>query len=62
MNSNRVAIRVSGALCALLLALPGFTQFGWLTVYIIAPIVGAVLGGGLYDFAIRPAHSDSKSS
>lgn len=26
MNSNRVAIRVSGALCALLLALPGFTQ------------------------------------
>ena len=39
------------------IALPGFRDLGWLTVYIIAPIVGAVLGGGLYDVAIRPAHS-----
>ena len=38
------------------IALPGFNDLGWLTVYILAPIVGAVLGGGLYDFAIRPAH------
>ncbi len=38
------------------IALPGFSDLGWLTVYILAPIVGAVLGGGLYDFAIRPAH------
>jgi len=38
------------------IALPGFSDLGWLTVYIIAPIVGAVLGGGLYDVAIRPAH------
>jgi glycerol uptake facilitator protein len=44
------------------IALPGFSQLGWLTVYIIAPIVGAVLGGGLYDFAIRSAPPDSKSS
>lgn len=39
------------------IALPGFSDPGWLTVYMIAPITGAVLGGGLYDFAIRPAHS-----
>lgn len=38
------------------IALPGFSDLGWLTVYIVAPIIGAVLGGGLYDFAIRPAH------
>ncbi len=38
------------------IALPGFSDLGWLTVYILAPIVGAVLGGGLYDFAIRPGH------
>ena len=40
------------------IALPGFSDLGWLTVYIIAPITGAVLGGGLYDFAIRPAHQN----
>lgn len=44
------------------IALPGFSDLGWLTVYIIAPIVGAVLGGGLYDFAIRPAYSEVASS
>lgn len=38
------------------IALPGFSDLGWLTVYIIAPMAGAVLGGGLYDFAIRPGH------
>lgn len=37
------------------IALPGFSDLSWLTVYIIAPICGAVLGGGLYDFAVRPA-------
>ncbi len=40
------------------IALPGFSDLGWLTVYIIAPIIGAVLGGGLYDFAIRPAYPE----
>ena len=41
------------------IAWPGFSDPGWLTVYIIAPIVGAVLGGGLYDFAVRPAYPDA---
>ena len=41
------------------IALPGFSDPGWLTVYVLAPIIGAVLGGGLYDFAIRPAHPAS---
>lgn len=43
------------------IALPGFSDLGWLTVYILAPIIGAVLGGGLYDFAIRPAHPAAAS-
>ena len=42
------------------IALPGFSDLGWLTVYIIAPTVGAVLGGGLYDFAIRPVYEANK--
>lgn len=43
------------------IAWPGLSDTGWLTVYILAPILGAVLGGGLYDFAIRPAHSAAES-
>ena len=34
--------------------LPG-PRGGFLTVYILAPVVGAVLGGGLYDRLLRPA-------
>lgn len=41
-------------------ALPGQDSWSWLTVYIVAPILGAVAGGGLYEFAIRPAHSGSE--
>ncbi|MEZ6136821.1 MAG: MIP/aquaporin family protein [Pirellulaceae bacterium] len=36
------------------IALPLGSDWGWLTVYIIAPIVGAVLGGGLYMRCIKP--------
>ena len=43
------------------IALPGLKDLGWLTVYIIAPTLGAVLGGGLYDAALRPGHVQSKS-
>ncbi len=34
-------------------ALPGFADLGWLTVYIIAPILGALLGGAIYDKLMR---------
>jgi glycerol uptake facilitator protein len=44
------------------IALPGMQDLSWLTVYIVAPILGAVLGGGLYDFAIRPAHPEDVRS
>ena len=36
-------------------ALPGPNGIGFLTVYIIAPIVGACLGGGVYFKLIQPA-------
>jgi glycerol uptake facilitator protein len=36
-------------------ALPGLADTGWLTVYIIAPIAGALIGGSVYEFAVRPA-------
>jgi glycerol uptake facilitator protein len=35
-------------------ALPGPRPSGFLTVYILAPIIGAVAGGGLYTRVIRP--------
>ena len=37
------------------IALPGLADTGWLTVYIVAPIAGALIGGAIYEFAIRPA-------
>jgi glycerol uptake facilitator protein len=35
-------------------ALPGQRGTGWLTVYIVSPVVGAVAGGGLYLYVVRP--------
>lgn len=37
------------------IAIPGPRGMGFLTVYILAPIVGAVLGGGLYARTLGPA-------
>lgn len=36
------------------IALPGFTDPSWLTVYIVAPMAGSLVGGAVYDFAVRP--------
>jgi glycerol uptake facilitator protein len=36
-------------------ALPGPNGSGFFTVYILAPIVGAVAGGGTYEYVLRPA-------
>ncbi|HXG11792.1 MAG TPA: MIP family channel protein [Gemmataceae bacterium] len=41
------------------IALPGPNGAGFFTVYIVAPVVGAVLGGGLYVGVVRPALPDS---
>lgn len=35
------------------IAWPGFSDLGWLTVYIIAPIFGAIFGGGVYAVTVR---------
>jgi glycerol uptake facilitator protein len=35
-------------------AIPGPNGHGWWTVYIVAPILGALLGAGLYERLIRP--------
>ena len=41
-------------------AIPGPNGHGFFTVYIVAPILGAILGGGLYDWLIRPAYEKPK--
>ena len=38
----------------LLWKLPLGSEWGWLTVYILAPIVGAILGGGFYKKVVEP--------
>lgn len=37
-------------------AIPGLSDPSWLTVYIVAPLLGAIAGGGFYQYAIRPAY------
>ena len=41
------------------IAIPGPNGRGFLTVYILAPILGAVAGGTLYDFLLRPYHPET---
>ena len=36
-------------------AIPGPNGHGWFTVYIAAPILGAVIGGGIYEWLLKPA-------
>jgi glycerol uptake facilitator protein len=36
------------------IAIPGPRGLGFLTVYILAPIAGAIAGGGLYSLGVRP--------
>ena len=38
------------------IALPGHDGWSWLTVYIVAPISGAVLGGGLHEHVIGSSY------
>ncbi len=38
------------------IAIPGPNGRGFVTVYILAPIVGAIVGGTLYDTLLRPYH------
>lgn len=35
-------------------AIPGLSDLSWLTVYIIAPIVGGIAGGGFHQLVLRP--------
>jgi glycerol uptake facilitator protein len=36
------------------IALPGASDLSWLTVYIVAPCVGAIVGAGVYQLLLRP--------
>jgi glycerol uptake facilitator protein len=42
-------------------AIPGPNGHGFFTVYILAPILGGCLGGGLYDWLIKPAFAKEKA-
>lgn len=41
------------------IAIPG-PRGGWFTVYILAPVIGALIGGGIYRFMARHIPSDDK--
>src|SRR6185295_7877823 len=41
-------------------ALPGPNGHGFFTVYILAPILGAIAGGGVYDGLLKPAFAEKK--
>jgi glycerol uptake facilitator-like aquaporin len=32
---------------------------GWLTVYVLAPVLGGIAGGGLYRLFLRPHYAAS---
>jgi glycerol uptake facilitator protein len=39
-------------------ALPLGSDWGWLTVYIVAPTLGAVLGGGFFTLVLKPMYPE----
>ncbi|MDX1947226.1 MAG: aquaporin [Pirellulaceae bacterium] len=43
-------------------AIPGPNGHGFFTVYIVAPTLGAIFGGGLYDLLLRPEFGSSAAS
>ena len=40
-------------------ALPGQDNLSWLTVYIVAPVAGALVGGGVYELGVRATAQES---
>ncbi|QDU96376.1 MIP/aquaporin family protein [Lignipirellula cremea] len=42
-------------------AIPGPNGIGFVTVYLVAPILGAIVGAGVYEWGIRPRHDSSIS-
>jgi glycerol uptake facilitator protein len=43
------------------IAIPGTSSPAFLTVYIVAPTIGALLGGGLYELFLRPYVADESA-
>jgi glycerol uptake facilitator protein len=41
-------------------AMPGPNGSGFFTVYILAPIVGAVVGGGVWEYVLLPAFAGAE--
>jgi glycerol uptake facilitator protein len=42
-------------------AIPGLADPGWMTVYILAPIAGAIAGGGFQQLVLSPAYPQEKA-
>ncbi len=42
-------------------ALPLGSDWSWLTVYILAPILGAIVGGGLYTVVLKPMYTTEQN-
>lgn len=42
-------------------AIPGAADLGWLTVYIIAPIAGAIAGGGFQKLILGPSYPSAEA-
>jgi len=41
-------------------AIPGPSDVSWLTVYVLAPIVGAILGGAFHHIVLRPSEPNKE--
>lgn len=44
------------------IAIPGLNDPAWLTVYILAPVLGGMAGGGLHQYLLRPINQATQTT